>query len=101
MTNSEQEIALAKVKLAMRITDDEFDTEIMDLIDTALADLGIAGVNGLSVVISDALVMKAVITFCKMSFGEPDEYDRLKKSYDEQKAQLSMATGYTVWTGQQ
>lgn len=101
MTNSEKEIALAKVKLAMRITDDEFDTEIMDLIDTALADLGIAGVNGLSAVISDALVMKAVITFCKMSFGEPDEYDRLKKSYDEQKAQLSMATGYTVWTGQQ
>lgn len=101
MTNSEKEIALAKVKLAMRITDDEFDTEILDLIDTALADLGIAGVNGLSAVISDALVMKAVITFCKMSFGEPDEYDRLKKSYDEQKAQLSMATGYTVWTGQQ
>lgn len=101
MTNSEKEIALAKVKLAMRITDDEFDAEILDLIDTALADLGIAGVNGLSAVISDALVMKAVITFCKMSFGEPDEYDRLKKSYDEQKAQLSMATGYTVWTGQQ
>jgi hypothetical protein len=38
-----------------------------------------------------------------MNFGELDKmefYDRLKASYDEQKAQLSMATGYTVWTDQ-
>jgi hypothetical protein len=33
-----------------------------------------------------------------MNFGEPDQYDRLKKSYDEQKAQLGMATGYTTWS---
>ena len=33
------------------------------------------------------------------TFGEPDEYDRLKKSYDEQKAQLSTCTGYTDWGG--
>jgi len=27
------------------------------------------------------------------------EYRNLKASYDEQKAQLSMATGYTDWGG--
>jgi hypothetical protein len=32
-----------------------------------------------------------------MNFGEPEDYDRLKASYDEQKAQLSTATGYTHW----
>ena len=32
-----------------------------------------------------------------LNFGEPEDYDRMKKSYDEQKAQLSMATGYTDW----
>jgi hypothetical protein len=32
-----------------------------------------------------------------MSFGLPEDYDRLKRSYDEQKAQLSNATGYTDW----
>ena len=101
MTDNAREEALAKVKLALRITADDFDMELCDLIDTALADLGIAGVNGENAVVNDVLVRKAVITFCKMSFGEPDEYDRLKASYDEQKAQLSMATGYTVWTGQQ
>ena len=45
----------------------------------------------------DALVTRAIITYCKMSFGLPEDYDRLKKSYDEQKAQLSNATGYTDW----
>jgi len=93
---------LEKVKLALRITTTAFDSELNDLIDAAKLDLGIAGVvipvttdNSL-----DAIVSKAIITYCKLNFGEPDEYDRLKSSYDEQKAQLSMATGYTVWTGQ-
>ena len=89
--------ALAKIKLRLRITTDAFDTEIADLIESALLDLGIAGVNGENAIISNQLVLSAVSTYVKMMFGEPDEYDRLKKSYDEQKAQLSMATGYTVW----
>jgi hypothetical protein len=32
-----------------------------------------------------------------MQFGNPENYDKLKAAYDEMKAQLSMATGYTVW----
>lgn len=92
------DLALAKVKLALRISTDEFDSEIIDLIEAGLADMGLAGVT--QAVISDPLVRKAVITFCKLSFGEPDDYDRLKASYDEQKAQLSMASGYTTWTDQ-
>lgn len=91
------ETTLSKVKTAMRIVTDEFDDELTDLISAAIADLGIAGANGENVVLSDVLTQTAVITYCKMRFGEPDEYDRLKKSYDEQKAQLSMASGYTVW----
>lgn len=90
---------LGKVKTAMRIVTSEFDGEISDLIAAALADLGIAGANGENVVLADVLTQTAVITYCKMMFGSPDEYDRLKKSYDEQKAQLSMASGYTVWGG--
>jgi len=86
---------LEKVKLALRITTDAFDTELNDLIAAAQLDMGIAGVVIPSEV--DALVTKAVITYCKMSFGLPEEYDRLKKSYDEQKAQLSNASGYTTW----
>ena len=89
---------LNKVKMAMRISTDAFDLEIADLIDAALLDLGIAGANGSNVVLTDALTLRAVVTYCRLSFGSPEEYDRLKKSYDEQKAQMKTATGYTTWT---
>lgn len=89
---------LTKVKLALRITTDAFDSELNDLIEAAKIDLGIAGVNVPAEI--DAIVSTAITTYCKIHFGEPDEYDRLKASYDEQKAQLSMATGYTTWTDQ-
>lgn len=88
---------LAKVKTALRITTDAFDDELTDLCDAALADLGIAGVDGANAVITDSLVLRAVITYCRLHFGEPDEYDRLKRSYDEQKAQMGTATGWTNW----
>lgn len=86
---------LNAVKLALRITTDAFNSELNDLIDAALLDMGIAGITNDST--GDPLVLRAVITYCKLNFGQPDDYDRLKKSYDEQKAQLSMATGYTDW----
>lgn len=89
---------LNAVKLSLRIITDAFDSELTDLIAAALADLGVAGIDNLDA--TDALIRRAVITYCRLNFGQPDDYDRLKKSYDEQKAQLSMATGYTTWTDQ-
>ena len=89
---------LEKVKLALRITTNAFDSELNELIEAAQLDLGIAGVNIPDEI--DAIVSRAITTYCKMSFGQPDDYDRLKASYDEQKAQLSMATGYTTWINQ-
>lgn len=86
---------LTKVKLALRITTEAFDAELNDLIAAAELDLGVAGVIVPSPV--DALVNQAIITFVKMRFGQPDDYDRLKRSYDEQKAQLATCTGYTDW----
>lgn len=84
---------LDKVKLALRITTNAFDSELNDLISAAQLDLGIAGVVIPDEI--DAIVSRAVITYCKLHFGEPDEYDRIKASYDEQKAQLSMCADYT------
>lgn len=86
---------LDEVKLALRVSTNAYDDEITDLIESAKLDLGIAGV-----VLPDTLnniVKTAIKTYCKMNFGTPnsDTYDRLKKSYDEQKAQMSNATGYT------
>lgn len=86
---------LSKAKLAARITTTAFDSEITDLLDAALLDMGVAGVEVPDS--ADALVTQAAITYVKMNFGQPDDYDRLKRSYDEQKAQLATCTGYTEW----
>lgn len=86
---------LDKTKMALRITSDAFNDELNDLIESAKLDMKIAGVVLPSEL--DALVTRAIITYCKMSFGLPEDYARLKASYDEQKAQLSNATGYTSW----
>ena len=86
------------VRLALRITTTTFDNELSNLINAAKIDLGIAGVTLPTEL--DAICNLAIVTYCKCNFGQPDDYDRLKRSYDEQKAQLSMATGYTTWTAQ-
>lgn len=86
---------LDKVKTALRITTNAYDDELTDLIAAAQVDLQIAGVVVPAAL--DPIVTRAIITYCKMSFGLPDDYDRLKASYDEQKAQLSTATGWTDW----
>lgn len=82
---------LSRVKLALRITTVAFDEELNGLIQAALLDLGLVGVDYSS---SDELITTAVITYVKLHFGEPSDPDRLKASYDEQKAQLITATGY-------
>ena len=89
---------LELVKKALRITTDAFDDEIQLLIDAGLLDLERGG--AMREVLSEdgsPLVQRAVITYVKMNFGLPDDYDRLKRSYDEQKAQLGTASGYTKW----
>lgn len=88
---------LEKTKLALRVTVGNYDTELSDLIDAAQLDLGIAGVTLPAPL--DAICERAVITYCKIHFSAltDGEFSRLKASYDEQKAQLSTATGYTVW----
>lgn len=86
---------LDKVKKALRVKTDAYNDELNNLIASAQIDLGIAGVVLPDVL--DAICETAIITYCKMNFGLPEDYDRLKMSYDEQKAQLRTATGYTNW----
>lgn len=87
---------LNKVKMALRISTNAYNDELNNLISAAQLDLGVAGVTLPAPL--DSLCEVAIITYCKIHFGLPEDADRLKKSYDEQKAQLSMATGYTNWS---
>lgn len=94
---------LDDVKVACRVTSTAFDTELNDLISSALLDLGIVDIQS-SLLVSEnptPLIKQAVITYCKMNFGfqSNDFYERIKGSYDEQKAQLLMSSEYTDWGG--
>lgn len=85
---------LTAAKLALRITTDAYDSQIEHLLNTALLDMDVAGVITDSY---DPLIQQAAITYVRLHFGQPDDYERLKRSYDEQKAQLSTNTGHTEW----
>lgn len=92
---------LDKVKVACRVTSTAYDEELADLITAGLADIGTTDVR--ADLLSDEsgllpLIQRAVITYCKMNFGDPENYDRFKASYDEQKAQLLMSSAYTDWS---
>lgn len=84
---------LSAVKLAMRIVTNAYDNEITRLIEAACADLGVVGVSAVSTT-TDPLLTQAIITYCRLHFGTPDDYDKLKASYDEQKGQLITCSGY-------
>ena len=88
---------LSDVKLALRLTTDAYDSEIGLLIDAGIRDLGFADVVTTAAEVAlDPTLLRAVISYCRLNFGTPDpsDYDRMKASYDEQKAQLQSATGY-------
>jgi hypothetical protein len=96
---------LDKVKLALLISSDDFDSELTDLIGAAVLDLNIAGVDDETTVSddpTDKLIIRAIISYCGYQFelihGTLDRAEAFKKSYDEQKSQLSMASGYTTWS---
>lgn len=90
---------LEKVKLALRLTVSDYDSELSGLISAAMLDLGVAGVEIPEEI--DALVERAIITYCKIHFLTltDGEFSRFKASYDEQKAQLVTCTSYTDWLG--
>ena len=95
---------LNKVKLALLISSEDFYSELADLIGAAVFDLNIAGVDDSTVVSddpTDKLIIRAICSYCGYQFelmhGTLDRSEVFKKSYDEQKAQLGMASGYTTW----
>lgn len=94
---------LDKVKVACRVASTAYDDELSELIDAALADLGIVDIRAglLNRTDTAPLIAQAVKTYCRINFPydgmEDATLERLKTSYDEQKAQLLMSSTYTDW----
>ena len=99
---------LTEIKLALGKVKNDYDAELARLALAAVGDLGIVDVKAAGVTfafnqdgsvtdsstITDQLLIRAIITYVRMHFKSPEDYDKRERSYNEQKAQLITATGY-------
>ena len=112
---------LTECRKALRITTTAYDDELCSLMKAGAADLRTAGVvipgtvNFKQVTtttgqttethwedagsLKDDLVLRAILTYVRMLFGSPDDYNQLRESYETQKCQLMHASGYTDYEG--
>ena len=91
-------MTIEDIRLALRITVEDYDAELTALAEAGLADLAMAGITGTETLADlDAVTAQAVKTYCRQHFGQPDDYERLERAYNIQKAQLMHATGHTDW----
>lgn len=87
-------------KLVLRLHINAFDPEIEDLIGACEADLlhrNAIQADQLNSLPIDPLIKRAIMTYVRAYFGTPEDPERLKADYDEQKATLMTTTGFTDW----
>lgn len=84
---------LEAVKLALRIANDAYNSEIEDLIDAAVLDLKGAGVGVVDD--TDPLIKRAIIIYAKANFGLANlEAEQYQRSYDRLKTHLALSADY-------
>lgn len=91
-------LLLSKAKLTLRITTTAFDDEITDIIKAGYQDMVTRGVivdESESTI--NPLVLRALMTYVRCQFGEPENPERLTESYRNQLGQLMTTTGFTDW----
>mgnify|MGYP001454428552 CR=1 FL=1 len=89
---------LNDIKDALRVSGDDLDTEILDLIESAKAGSIVRGGNEEKIVDTDPLIKRAIIVYCKANFGYDDVNmaERFEQSYISLKHHLTLSTEYTV-----
>ena len=91
---------IVDAKLRLRLHTDAFNAEIGDLIEAAANDQlrrNAVQQAQLDADSADPLIKRAILTYVRAFFGDPENAERYKADYDEQKATLMMTSGYTVW----
>lgn len=88
---------LNDVKDALRVNGDDLNIEIIDLIESAKADLILSGVNKDKVIDIDPLIKRAITLYCKANFGYEDVKlaERFQESYISLKHHLTLSAEYT------
>ncbi|WP_026089370.1 MULTISPECIES: head-tail connector protein [Bacillus] len=86
---------LEKIKKALRISHDQLDDEITDLIEACKLDMKISGVNVINE--TDPLIIRAVITYSKANFGLVNEdSEKYTESFKSQVIHLATCGDYNV-----
>ncbi len=87
------------VKLQKMWTTSTFDELIVSKAQAAMSDMDSVGIPEMS----DPLYREAVVTYCVMNLGviNPQEYDRLKRAYDEMRGQMQTAVTAKRYSGQE
>ena len=83
---------LDAVRLSLRLTVNDFDTEITDLIESCKYDLKLAGVVKISY--NDPLILRAVTLYAKGHFGFADIGEKYLKAYEYLKISLALSGEY-------
>lgn len=94
-------VLLDEVKLALRVTSDDFDTEVTALIDAARRDMVRQGVREdlLAEPTIDPLAKMAIVLFCKARFGfDNDDAERFETAYA--KTLKDLANAPTLYAGE-
>ena len=86
---------LQSVKDALRVSGNDLDAELLNLIDSAKADLVLSGALESKVVEADPLIKRAIIVYCKAQFGYDDMSERFEQSYISLKQHLTLSAEYT------
>lgn len=90
-----QDISLLdSVKLSLRIIDDDFDSEINDLIEAAIIELNMVGVSKEDFN-NDKLILNAIKLYVKAYFGNdnPDS-ERFIQSFNSMRTHLTLVSRY-------
>lgn len=88
---------LEKVKLCLQITTNEFDSDIEENIAAARMELIRSGVVASKANSNDdALITKAIKTFCQKEYLDDDMSERYEESWKYQLDNLRKSSGYMV-----
>lgn len=86
---------LEDIKDVLRVSGDDLNLEIQDLIESAKADLILSGVHKDKVRDDDPLIKRAITVYCKAHFGYDDMGEKFAQSYDSLKHHLTLSAEYT------
>lgn len=90
---------LEDIKSALRIEESESNLEVMDLIESAIEDLKLSGVNPHKVIETDPLIKRAITLYCKAHYGyeEINMADRFAEIYLSLKNHLVLSGDYSAY----